>query len=58
MACVEAKVAWLQEHVEKMFNGGDVAYGIEDVLFVEIVGMQGIVFHLIENGITVSPFPL
>lgn len=52
-ARVEMQAARLEAHVEQMFDGGDDADGIEDVPFDELVGMQGPVFHLIENAITV-----
>jgi E3 ubiquitin-protein ligase MARCH6 len=37
-----------------MFDGLDDADGAEDVPFDELVGMQGPVFHLVENAFTVS----
>ena len=37
-----------------MLDGLDDADGAEDVPFDELVGMQGPVFHLVENAITVS----
>ena len=57
-ALVEMQAARLEAHVDQIFDGGDDADGIEDVPFDELVGMQGPVFHLIENAITVSPLPL
>lgn len=44
----------LEAHVEQMFDGLDDADGAEDVPFDELVGMQGPVFHLVENAFTVS----
>lgn len=52
-ARVEMQAARLEAHVDQIFDGGDDADGIEDVPFDELVGMQGPVFHLIENAITV-----
>ncbi|XP_024932938.1 probable E3 ubiquitin ligase SUD1 isoform X1 [Ziziphus jujuba] len=43
----------LEAHVEQMFDGLDDADGAEDVPFDELVGMQGPVFHLVENAFTV-----
>lgn len=45
--------AHLEANVEQMFDGLDDAEGAEDVPFDELVGMQGPVFHLIENAFTV-----
>lgn len=53
-ARLEMQAARLEAHVEQMFDGLDDADGAEDVPFDELVGMQGPVFHLIENAITVS----
>lgn len=50
----EAQAARLEAHVEQMFDGLDDADGAEDVPFDELVGMQGPVFHLVENAFTVS----
>lgn len=36
-----------------MLDGLDDMYGAEDVPFDELIGMQGLVFHLVENAITV-----
>ena len=47
-------IARLEAHVEQMFDGLDDADGAEDVPFDELVGMQGPVFHLVENAFTVS----
>ncbi|CAD6267783.1 unnamed protein product [Miscanthus lutarioriparius] len=41
-----------QCEVEQMLDGLDDADGAEDVPFDELVGMQGPVFHLVENAIT------
>lgn len=53
-ARLEAQAARLEAHVEQMFEGLDDADAAEDVPFDELVGMQGPVFHLVENAITVS----
>lgn len=50
----QAQAARLEAHVEQMFDGLDDADGAEDVPFDELVGMQGPVFHLVENAFTVS----
>lgn len=55
-ARLEMQAARLEAHVEQMFDGLDDADGAEDVPFDELVGMQGPVFHLVENAITVSTF--
>lgn len=52
-ARLEIQAARLEAHVEQMFDGADDVDGAEDVPFDELVGMQGPVFHLIENAITV-----
>lgn len=49
----ELQAARLEAHVEQMFDGMDDADGAEDVPFDELVGMQGPVFHLVENAFTV-----
>ncbi|KAK8624932.1 hypothetical protein V6N13_089818 [Hibiscus sabdariffa] len=49
----EMQAAHLEAHVEQMFDGLDDADGAEDVPFDELVGMQGPVFHLVENAFTV-----
>ncbi|KAF4374053.1 hypothetical protein F8388_007959 [Cannabis sativa] len=49
----EAQAARLEAHVEQMFDGLDDGDGAEDVPFDELVGMQGPVFHLVENAFTV-----
>ncbi|XP_044489290.1 probable E3 ubiquitin ligase SUD1 [Mangifera indica] len=49
----EIQAARLEAHVEQMFDGLDDADGAEDVPFDELVGMQGPVFHLVENAFTV-----
>lgn len=54
----EMQAQRLEAHVEQMFDGLDDADGAEDVPFDELVGMQGPVFHLVENAFTVSLFPL
>lgn len=36
-----------------MLDGLDDMDGAEDVPFDELIGMQGLVFHLVENAITV-----
>lgn len=51
-AHLEMQAARLEAHVEQMFDVADDA-GVEDVPFDELVGMQGPVFHLVENAITV-----
>lgn len=53
----EAQAARLEAHVEQMFDGLDDGDGAEDVPFDELVGMQGPVFHLVENAFTVSSIP-
>ncbi|XP_071930911.1 probable E3 ubiquitin ligase SUD1 isoform X2 [Coffea arabica] len=50
----EMQAARLEAHVEQMFDGLDDADGAEDVPFDELVGMQGPVFHLVENAFTVA----
>lgn len=52
----ERQAARLEAQVEQMFDGLDDADGAEDVPFDELVGMQGPVFHLVENAFTVSVF--
>ncbi|BBN02416.1 E3 ubiquitin-protein ligase MARCH6 [Marchantia polymorpha subsp. ruderalis] len=52
-ARLEMQAARLEAHVEQMFDAVEDADGAEDVPFDELVGMQGPVFHLIENAITV-----
>ncbi|KAL5713997.1 RING-type E3 ubiquitin transferase [Ranunculus cassubicifolius] len=52
-ARLEMQAARLEAHVEQMFDGLDDADGADDVPFDELVGMQGPVFHLIENAFTV-----
>ncbi|KAG0500171.1 hypothetical protein HPP92_000243 [Vanilla planifolia] len=47
------QAARLEAHAEQMFDGLDDGDGAEDVPFDELVGMQGPVFHLVENAITV-----
>ncbi|CAN4112179.1 unnamed protein product [Withania somnifera] len=49
----EMQAARLEAHVEQMFDGLDDADGAEDVPFDELVGMQGPVYHLVENAFTV-----
>ncbi|KAJ0680974.1 hypothetical protein HanPI659440_Chr16g0630541 [Helianthus annuus] len=49
----EMQAARLEAHVEQMFDGLDDSDGAEDVPFDELVGMQGPVFHLVENAFTV-----
>ncbi|XP_022927897.1 probable E3 ubiquitin ligase SUD1 [Cucurbita moschata] len=51
-ARLEMQAARLEAHVEQMFDVED-ADGAEDVPFDELVGMQGPVFHLVENAFTV-----
>ncbi|KAH0459586.1 hypothetical protein IEQ34_012400 [Dendrobium chrysotoxum] len=53
-ARLEMQAARLEAHVEQMFDGLDDADGAEDVPFDELVGMQGHVFHLVENAITLT----
>lgn len=50
----ERQAARLEVHVDQIFDGLDDADGAEDVPFDELVGMQGPVFHLVENAFTVS----
>ncbi|PWZ05336.1 putative E3 ubiquitin ligase SUD1 [Zea mays] len=50
---VAARLERLEAQVEQMLDGLDDADGAEDVPFDELVGMQGPVFHLVENAITV-----
>ncbi|WOK94527.1 hypothetical protein Cni_G03231 [Canna indica] len=52
-AWLEMQAARLEANVEQMFDGLDDADGAEDVPFDELVGMQGPVFHLVENALTV-----
>jgi E3 ubiquitin-protein ligase MARCH6 len=54
-ARLELQAARLEAHVEQMFDAVEDPDGAEDVPFDELVGMQGPVFHLIENAITASP---
>ncbi|XP_054787263.1 probable E3 ubiquitin ligase SUD1 isoform X2 [Prosopis cineraria] len=49
----EMQAQRLEAHVEQIFDGLDDADGAEDVPFDELVGMQGPVFHLVENAFTV-----
>ncbi|KAL4581184.1 hypothetical protein LXL04_017394 [Taraxacum kok-saghyz] len=49
----EMQAARLEAHVEQMFDGLDDGDGAEDVPFDELVGMQGPIFHLVENAFTV-----
>ncbi|WOL07513.1 putative E3 ubiquitin ligase SUD1 isoform X2 [Canna indica] len=51
-ARLEMQAAHLEAHVEQMFDGLDDADGAEDEPFDELVGVQGPVFHLVENAIT------
>lgn len=53
-ARLELQAARLEAHVEQMFDAVEDPDGAEDVPFDELVGMQGPVFHLIENAITAS----
>ncbi|KAK4762105.1 hypothetical protein SAY87_029989 [Trapa incisa] len=50
----EMQAARLEAHVEQMFDGLDDADGTEEVPFDELVGMQGPVFHLVENAFTTA----
>ncbi|KAF7144183.1 hypothetical protein RHSIM_Rhsim05G0086900 [Rhododendron simsii] len=52
-ARLEMQAARLEAQVEQMFDDLDDADGAEDVPFEELVGMQGPVFHLLENALTV-----
>nr|XP_043624810.1 probable E3 ubiquitin ligase SUD1 [Erigeron canadensis] len=52
-ARLEMQAARLEAHVEQMFDGLDDGEGAEDVPFDELVGMQGPLFHLVENAFTV-----
>jgi E3 ubiquitin-protein ligase MARCH6 len=56
-AQLERQAARLEAHVEQMFDAVEDADGAEDVPFDELVGMQGPVFHLVENAITVCGSP-
>ncbi|KAI3704054.1 hypothetical protein L1987_74261 [Smallanthus sonchifolius] len=49
----EMQAARLEAHVEQIFDGLDDGDGAEDVPFDELVGIQGPVFHLVENAFTV-----
>lgn len=49
----DRQAARLEVHVDQIFDGLDDADGAEDVPFDELVGMQGPVFHLVENAFTV-----
>ncbi|VAH13120.1 unnamed protein product [Triticum turgidum subsp. durum] len=48
----EGRMAPLLAQVEHMLDGLDDMDGVEDVPFDELIGMQGLVFHLVENAIT------
>ncbi|VAH28700.1 unnamed protein product [Triticum turgidum subsp. durum] len=48
----EGCMAPLLAQVEHMLDGLDDMDGVEDVPFDELIGMQGLVFHLVENAIT------
>ncbi|MFS7998237.1 hypothetical protein Hanom_Chr12g01151351 [Helianthus anomalus] len=50
----EMHAAQLEAQVEQMFDGLDDGDGAEDVPFDELVGMQGPVFHLVENAFAAS----
>ncbi|XP_076887469.1 putative E3 ubiquitin ligase SUD1 [Bidens hawaiensis] len=52
-ARLEMQAARLEAHVEQIFDGLDGGDGAEDVPFDELVGMQGPLFHLVENAVTV-----
>ncbi|KAI3712263.1 hypothetical protein L1987_70814 [Smallanthus sonchifolius] len=52
-ARLEMQAARLEAHVEQIFDGLDGGDGAEDVPFDELVGMQGPLFHLVENAFTV-----
>eukprot|EP00249_Psilotum_nudum_P023521 c28905_g1_i3 orf=461-3532(+) len=52
-ARLENQAARLEAHADQIFDGADDADGAEDVPFDELVGMQGPVFHLVENAVTV-----
>ncbi|PSS02698.1 E3 ubiquitin ligase [Actinidia chinensis var. chinensis] len=49
----EMQAARLEAQVEQMFDGLEDVDAGEDVPFDELVGMQGPVFHLVENAFTV-----
>lgn len=53
-ARLELQAARLEAHVEQIFDAVEDADGGEDVPFDELVGMQGPVFHLVGNAVTVS----
>lgn len=50
----EMQAARFEAQVEQIFDGLDDGEGAEDVPFDELVGMQGPLFHLVENAFTVS----
>ncbi|GFS40033.1 RING/U-box superfamily protein [Actinidia rufa] len=50
----EMQAARLEAQVEQMFDGLEDADAGEDVPFDELFGMQGPVFHLVENAFTVK----
>lgn len=52
-ARLELQAARLEAQVEQIFDAVEDGDGAEDVPFDELVGMQGPVFHLVENAITV-----
>lgn len=52
-AQLEIQAARLEAHVEQMLDVVEDVDGPDDVPFDELVGMQGPVFHLVENAITV-----
>ncbi|XP_074367222.1 putative E3 ubiquitin ligase SUD1 isoform X2 [Apium graveolens] len=49
----EMQAGRLEAHMDQIFDGMDDADGAEDVPFDELIGMQGPVFHLVENAFTV-----
>lgn len=57
-ARLEIQAARLEAHVEQIFDAVEEADAAEDVPFDELVGMQGSIFRLLENAITVCKNPL
>ncbi|XP_071715416.1 probable E3 ubiquitin ligase SUD1 [Rutidosis leptorrhynchoides] len=49
----EMQAARLEAHVDQLFDGLDDGEVADDVPFDELVGMQGPLFHLVENAFTV-----
>ena len=51
---VENEAAQLEGHLEQIFDVANEADMGEDVPFDELIGMEGPIYHLVENAITVS----